>query len=167
MASRILARRLSALGSSRRASSPQYTVPLYDMFPLGRGSSLLGLRDIVDDVFGSVSKLEGQHLRGNSRAAWDVVEDEKAFKLRLDMPGLSKEEVKVDVEEGNLMIKGEKKPGTEDDWSRRSTGSYNIKIKLPDNVRVDAIKAELKNGVLRITSPKMDETKKRVTVSID
>lgn len=148
-------------------SSPQYAVPFYDMFPLGRGASLLGLRDIVDDVLGNVSKLEGQSLRSNSRAPWDVMEDVKAFKLRLDMPGLSKEDVKVDVEEGNLFIKGEKKAGAEDDWARRSTGTYNIKIKLPDNVRVEAIKAELKDGVLRITAPKVEETKKKVAVSVD
>ena len=106
-------------------------------------------------------------LRSTNRTPWDVMEDGSSFKLRLDMPGLSKEEVSIDVIEGNLAIKGEHKPVEgEDDWSSRSCGSYNIKIKLPDNVKVEAIKAELKNGVLLVTAPKVDETKKRVQVQV-
>lgn len=142
--------------------------------PLGRGTSLLQMIDTMEDLFNSssVSPLSpsaaSRVLRSSNRTPWDVMEDAKAFRMRLDMPGLSKEDVKVDVVEGNLVVKGEHKgEDGEDDWSARSYSSYNIKIKLPDNVKAEAIKAELKNGVLRVMAPKMDDAKKRVEVHVE
>ncbi|KAH7427703.1 hypothetical protein KP509_10G055600 [Ceratopteris richardii] len=135
--------------------------------PLARGATLMNMLDMVDDILGNqASKPVPRPFQSSNRTAWDAMEDEKAFKLRLDMPGLSKDEVKVDVEDGNITIKGQKKEG-EDEWSSRSTGSYDIKIKLPDNVKIEAIKAEMKHGVLRITAPKMEEIKKKVVVSVN
>lgn len=157
------------------STSPRIRVPIgifSDAFPhLGRGASLLNMMDTVEDLFSSTpvpANVAPQTFRSSNRTPWDVMEDAKAFKLRLDMPGLSKEDVKVDVEEGNLTIKGEHKAEEgQDDWSLRSVGSYNIRIKLPDNVKADAIKAELKNGVLQVTAPKAEETKKRLEVRVD
>lgn len=157
------------------STSPRIRVPIgifSDAFPhLGRGASLLNMMDTVEDLFSSTpvpANVAPRTFRSSNRTPWDVMEDAKAFKLRLDMPGLSKEEVKVDVEEGNLTIKGEHKAEEgEDDWSSRSVGSYNIRIKLPDNVKADAIKAELKNGVLRVMAPKVEETKKRLEVRVE
>eukprot|EP00250_Pteridium_aquilinum_P033771 c6267_g1_i1 orf=188-793(+) len=201
MASRFIARRLSAFGKAASelnvgcrgyataavkfhdennvdvkskatqaaATRPRPPIGIFsEMFPpLGRGTSLLNMMDTMEDLFSLPSAVATRPSRSSTRTPWDVIEDEKAFKLRLDMPGLSKEEVKVDVEEGHLLIKGEHKGDAEDDWSSRSTGSYNIKIKLPDNIKADAIKAEIKNGVLRVTAPKVEESKKRVEVRVD
>jgi HSP20 family protein len=130
------------------------------------------MMDAMDDLISSSGAVNSSFpasrtLRSTTRTPWDAMEDATSFKLRLDMPGLTKEEVSVDVVEGNLSIKGEHKPVEgEDDWSSRSSGSYNITIKLPDNVKVDAIKAELKNGVLCVTAPKVEEVKKRVQVHV-
>lgn len=90
------------------------------------------------------------------RSPWDIMENEKEFKMRFDMPGLSKEDVKVSVEDGVLVIKGghEKEERESDSWSARSYSSYNTRLALPDNCLMDKIKAELKNGVLNITIPK-------------
>ncbi|MCO5551584.1 hypothetical protein L7F22_005089 [Adiantum nelumboides] len=56
------------------------------------------------------------------------------FKLRIDLPGMSKQEVKIIVEDGDLVVSTEHESKEDDDaWSTSSYGSYHIKIKLPDN----------------------------------
>ncbi|XP_065619004.1 heat shock protein 21, chloroplastic-like [Quercus suber] len=103
-----------------------------------------------------------------ARADWDVVEEETEVKMRFDMPGLDKEDVKVAVEDDVLVIKGEhKKEGKDNDsWSWRSFNSYDTRIQLPDNLEKDKIKAELKNGVLYISIPKTKAERKVIDVQI-
>ncbi|GAB4826117.1 Small heat shock protein, chloroplastic [Ancistrocladus abbreviatus] len=104
------------------------------------------------------------------RAPWDIVEDEREIKMRFDMPGLSKEDVKVSIEDGMLVVQGEHKKdeGGDDSWARRSYSSYDTRLQLPDNCEceVGKIKAELKNGVLFITIPKKEVERKVIDVEI-
>ena len=103
------------------------------------------------------------------RAPWDIVEDDNEIKMRFDMPGLSKEDVKVMVEDDMLVIKGEtkKEEGGDDAWKRRSYSSYDTRLQLPaDDCEMDKIKAELKNGVLYITIPKTKVERKVIDVQI-
>ncbi|KAK1307492.1 hypothetical protein QJS10_CPA10g00675 [Acorus calamus] len=98
------------------------------------------------------------------RAPWDAQEDEKEIKLRFDMPGMSREEVKVSVEDDVLVIKGQHNSKGEDAWSSRSNSSYNTRLTLPDNCDKSKVKAELKNGVLLVTIPKVEVEKKVIDV---
>lgn len=104
------------------------------------------------------------------RTPWDVMENENELKMRFDMPGLSKEDVKVSVEDGVLVIKGSHKKeeeGEKDSWSARSYSSYNTRLALPENCEMDKIKAELKDGVLNITIPKGKVESKVMDVNIE
>ena len=85
------------------------------------------------------------------------------------MPGLSKEDLKITIDDGVLTIKGEVKEveeggGSEDDeqWSMRSYRYYNTSVLLLDDAKVDDIKAELKNGVLYINIPRTEQFKKDI-----
>ncbi|CAI5997623.1 unnamed protein product [Closterium sp. NIES-65] len=98
------------------------------------------------------------------RRPWDVRETDDAFHIRLDMPGLSKEEVSVKLENGDLVIRGEHKVetaeetgGEEEEGLRdaRVAKSYQVTLALPDNVLTNQIKAEMKNGVLTVTMAKV------------
>jgi HSP20 family protein len=105
------------------------------------------------------------------RSPWDFVETDDSFRMRLDVPGLSKEEVKVYVEDGSLVIKAEhnvETKGEETQWTSGSHANYSTQIMLPDSVNSEMIKAELKNGVLSITVPKVveDEPKKN-TIDVE
>ncbi|XP_078152230.1 26.7 kDa heat shock protein, chloroplastic-like [Carex rostrata] len=105
------------------------------------------------------------------RAPWDIMEDEKEVKMRFDMPGLSKEEVKVSVEDNTLVIKGEhtKEEGSEEKgewWKERSASSYDMQLLLPDECDKSNIVAEFKNGVLLVTIPKRPVERKVVDVEI-
>ena len=81
------------------------------------------------------------------RAPWDIKDDEHEIKMRFDMPGLAKEEVKVSVEDDILVIKGKhKKEGSEDDsWTNGGYSSYDTRLQLPENCEKDKVQAELKN----------------------
>lgn len=115
----------------------------------------------------------GGYRRG--RTPWEVKEGEKEYKMRFDMPGMTKEDVKVWVEEKMLVVKAEKerkKNGNEEDdddgevWSAKSYGRYNSRIVLPENVVFEKIKAEVKDGVLYITLPKASSYSKILDIHV-
>ena len=103
------------------------------------------------------------------RTPWDIMEEDNEIKMRFNMPGLSKEDVKVSVEDGVLVIKGghKKEEKENDSWSARSYSIYNTRLALPENCEMDKIKAELKNGVLNITIPKGKVESKVMDVNVE
>ncbi|KAL8258734.1 hypothetical protein R6Q59_026687 [Mikania micrantha] len=109
---------------------------------------------------------------GAMSARIDWKETPEAHVLKADLPGLKKEEVKVEVEEGRvLQISGERsseKEEKDDKWHRveRSFGKFVRRFKLPENVKVDEVKASMEDGVLTVTVPK-HEVKKPEVKAID
>ncbi|PIA51251.1 hypothetical protein AQUCO_01100236v1 [Aquilegia coerulea] len=96
-----------------------------------------------------------------------TIKGDDAFYIRAEMPGLSKEDVKITVDKNFLVIKGEEKKeaGVE---KKRIT--YDGKVKLETELyKVDEIKAEMKNGVLKVVVPKLmeEERKDIIQVKID
>ncbi|XP_065872597.1 17.8 kDa class I heat shock protein-like [Euphorbia lathyris] len=106
----------------------------------------------------------------NTRIDWKETPEAHVFKA--DLPGLKKEEVKVEVEEGQvLQISGERSRDKEeknDKWHRveRSSGKFLRRFRLPENAKVDEVKASMENGVLTVTVPK-EEVKKPDVKAID
>ncbi|GLJ31380.1 hypothetical protein SUGI_0629700 [Cryptomeria japonica] len=140
---------------------------LSDPFPVNR--TLNQMMDTVNRLFDEFapSRTAGEALE-NFRPAYDIMEENDSYKLRFDMPGLSKEDVKVEIEDGTLVIKGEhSQEEREKNWSSRSFGSYNTRIILPENVRLDEVKAEMKNGVLQVTVPKTEPEKKQDVIAVN
>ncbi|XP_022759961.1 15.7 kDa heat shock protein, peroxisomal [Durio zibethinus] len=97
-----------------------------------------------------------------SRALMDWLESPTAHIFKINVPGYNKEDIKVQIEDGNIMhIKGE---GVKEDTAKdtvwhvaeRGTGKggFSREIELPENVKVEQIKAQVENGVLTIVVPK-------------
>ncbi|KAL8551069.1 hypothetical protein ACS0TY_000231 [Phlomoides rotata] len=108
--------------------------------------------------------------RADTRAPWDIKEDENEINMRFDMPGLSKEDVKVCVEDDVLVIRGErKKEGKNGDdwWTSRSYSTYGTRLQLPDNCDKSKVKAEMKDGVLYISIPMTKVERKVIDVQIN
>ncbi|CAN1265370.1 Heat shock 22 kDa protein, mitochondrial [Linum perenne] len=98
------------------------------------------------------------------RRGWDARETEEELQLKVDMPGLSKEDVKVSVEQNTLVIRGEGVKESEEESSRRR---YSSRIDLPEKMyRTDQVKAEMKNGVLKVILPKVKEEERQDVVHV-
>ncbi|KAL3838461.1 hypothetical protein ACJIZ3_023052 [Penstemon smallii] len=101
-----------------------------------------------------------------TRIDWKETPEAHVFKA--DLPGLKKEEVKVEVEDGRvLQISGEKNREQEektDTWHRmeRSTGKFVRRFRLPENAKMEEVKATMENGVLTVLVPKEEEKKPEV-----
>ncbi|KAF8390582.1 hypothetical protein HHK36_025109 [Tetracentron sinense] len=117
------------------------------------------------------------HTAGRGRTPWEIKEGEGEYKLRFDMPGMTKNDVKMWIEEKMLVVKAEKVPkkknqdGQEDvheeeEWSAKSYGRYNSRIALPENVEFEKIKAEVQDGVLYITIPKASNSSKIFDIDV-
>ncbi|KAG6631347.1 18.1 kDa class I heat shock protein-like [Carya illinoinensis] len=99
----------------------------------------------------------------NSRVDWKETPEAHVFKA--DLPGLKKEEVKVEVEDDRVLkISGERnveKEDKTDTWHRveRSSGKFLRRFRLPENAKMDHVKAAMENGVLTVTVPKAEVKK--------
>ncbi|XP_021278935.1 17.3 kDa class I heat shock protein-like [Herrania umbratica] len=96
----------------------------------------------------------------NTRIDWKETPEVDVFKA--DLPGFKKEEVKVEVEDDRvLQISGERniqKEDKNDTWHRveRSSDKFMRRFRLPENAKMDQIKASMENGVLTVTVPKLE-----------
>ena len=96
----------------------------------------------------------------------DIFEDQNSIVLEADLPGLKPEDFKLSIENFKLTLSGERKFENEqkgDNWHRveRSFGSFARTFSLPNTVGVEEVKADFKEGVLRVTLPKREEVKAR------
>ncbi|KAJ8775293.1 hypothetical protein K2173_020297 [Erythroxylum novogranatense] len=91
----------------------------------------------------------------NTRIDWKEIPEVHVFKA--DIPGLKKEEVKVEIEDDRvLQISGERnveKEDKNDRWHRvdRGSGKFLRRFRLPENAKMDQVKASMENGVLTVT----------------
>ncbi len=105
--------------------------------------------------------------------AVDLYEGKEEVVLKAEVPGLSKEDIKIDLTDSMVTISGEKKKQEEVKeeaytYSERSYGSFSRSLQLPCAVKADKAKATFKNGILEVKLPKTEDAKKRhVTVKID
>ena len=98
--------------------------------------------------------------------AMDVVESDDHYVLRADLPGLSENDVKIELEENVLTISGERKAEHQERKEgyyrvERSSGSFSRSLTLPEGVDADGIKANFDNGVLEVSIPKPEQHKPR------
>ena len=99
------------------------------------------------------------------RPAYDVSENEDAFNVRVNLPGVSRGGVDISIEDETLRITGTRSGPTPEAWRplRRELpeGDYRLELRLNVAVNEDKIKAKVEDGVLDLTLPKADEIKPR------
>ena len=92
----------------------------------------------------------------------DVIDRGNEIVVRADLPGLTREDIEIHVEDGMLTVRGEREEQREENkdnyrWSERWEGAFMRTIPLPTEVERDKIQAEFRNGVLEIRIPKKKE----------
>jgi HSP20 family protein len=94
----------------------------------------------------------------------DLSETDDAYIVKVDVPGVQKDQVQVQVQDRQLSVTGEI-PEPQDDEGRRNhrrsrrTGKFELHTYLPGDVRTDAVRAEMADGVLTVTVPKAEASK--------
>lgn len=92
----------------------------------------------------------------------DVAEDPKEYLIKVELPEVKKEDVKVTVEGGTLLISGERKAEKEDKGRKfhrveRYYGRFERSFSIPDDAAPDNVKAEFKDGVLHVHLAKSEK----------
>lgn len=140
---------------------------------------LSSLQSEVNRLFNSVFDPAGVTAASGSAPAprrWvpamDLVEAGDHFVLQADLPGMTEEDVAVEVEEGTLTISGERKAQRdvqEGGFHRfeRAHGTFSRSLTLPQGIDPDAVSASFDRGVLEVRIPKPVEAKpKRVSIAV-
>jgi HSP20 family protein len=101
-----------------------------------------------------------------SAPAIDMSEDEKAYKVSAELPGLDAKDVDVSISGNTLVLKGEKRQEKEEKeknyyFSERAYGSFQRAFELPASVDRDKVSADFAKGVLTITLPKTPDAQKQ------
>ena len=122
--------------------------------------------NVFDDVEKMVNQAFGHSIRGTEvpsqlQPLLDVYETDSTIEVSVDLPGVEKKDVEVNVSNGFLTISGERKntagESTEGSiWQETSFGTFKRSFELTDAVVEDKIKAQFKNGVLKISLPKAE-----------
>jgi len=108
--------------------------------------------------------VEGRH--GDWAPPVDIIEQGDALIIRAELPGLNTDDIDIRVENGKLVLRGERKHGKQTDDTKvyrleRVYGTFVRRFTLPTSVDSSKISAAYKNGVLEVTLPKADEAKER------
>ena len=115
---------------------------------------------------------EEEMAQGSWIPAVDIYETKESIVLNVELPGVTKEDIALEVKDSTLTIKGEKKLEknvTEENFHRmeRSYGSFTRAFTLPSTVQQDKVKAKFRDGILEIMLPKAEEAKpKQIKVDV-
>lgn len=139
---------------------------------------LVALQDKMNQYFEQAlpqvrGKLDNNLFAGAWAPAVDIYETDQAIELKADLPEVDPKDVDVRVEDNTLFLKGERKfekEVKEENFHRieRSYGSFSRSFALPHGIATDKISADYKNGVLKVTLPKREDSKpKQIQVKVN
>lgn len=141
------------------------------MLPTGRTrrsarSALPELRTemdrLLEDFFGG-GRGNGSTL-GSFAPPTDLYETEDAYVVESELPGLTRDDIEVSLEDGTLSISGRREETAEEKSYRRrerAEGRFERRFRLPRSVEAEDVEARMENGILRVRVPKAAEARSR------
>mgnify|MGYP003703253871 FL=1 len=120
----------------------------------------------VNEMDHALNQLRGSNCRPATstslRPRVDIEETDAEFRVRMDLPGVKREDLKVEIESDTLLIEAERKSEASDDVQvlhreRASHARFSRRFSLGESVRSDSIKAHLADGILELTLPKAEK----------
>ena len=137
-------------------------------------SVMPGINSMIEEMFNDNFFKTNERNFGMGLPKVNISESKDSYNLEVQAPGFSKEEIKLAVENDNLIISAdhqEENKQTETTYSRREfkKASFKRSFILPETVNTTAIKAKFENGILNVEIPKKTEAieKPKVNISID
>jgi HSP20 family protein len=140
------------------------TVTRYDPF-----RDLRSLQDEVNRLFtGNIGRTFDDEgiARGSWQPSVDIYENKDQIILEAELPGMNREDFDLSIENNVITLRGERrfeKKEDTDNYHRveRAYGSFTRSFTLPNTITGEGASADYRNGVLRVTIPKREETKAR------
>lgn len=124
------------------------------------------LNETLNSVFGNqlFTNWENMNLTKSYTPKVNITEDRDTFNIKMELPGLTREDVKLAVENNVLSVSGSKKEETKTEdknviVNELFYGEFSRNFNLSKDIKIDAIDAEFKDGILNITLPKVEEAK--------
>jgi len=123
-----------------------------------------------EDSFNTTERTSSEPSMSRWSPAVDIYDDEGTIVIKAELPGVDKKDITIDVKDRVLTLKGERSDETEvkeDSFYRRErvSGTFQRAFTLPALINAENIKADFKDGVLKIDIPKPEEEKpKQVTI---
>ncbi|HWP58964.1 MAG TPA: Hsp20/alpha crystallin family protein [Candidatus Acidoferrales bacterium] len=123
------------------------------------------INELFDQTFGRLRTLSAPGV-----GAWyppvDILESGDAYLIRVELPGMNKEDIHVEFREGAIVVSGERKfaepaPGVEYRRAERLAGKFMRRFYLPRAIKQEEVKATYRDGVLEIHAPKTDQARAR------
>jgi len=119
--------------------------------------------NLIDRFFNEAVTRRGGSVYGSFVPKVDVIENEKDYEIQVAIPGIDKENIKIDLNDNYLTISGERKVGKEKDEKNFHSietqyGTFSRSFSLPENADASKINAKYENGILEIKIVK-DEKK--------
>lgn len=124
-----------------------------------------------DDLFNEFFSNTPSYKRDGFMPSVDISETEKQFELSVELPGMKKEDISIDLENGRLTISGERKFENNENGKNYHRvesrfGSFTRTFHLPDSIDEDTISAKYADGILNITIDKSeDKVKKQIEIA--
>ena len=125
-----------------------------------------------------IDRFFNDHLSRSGGAAYsfvpkvDVFETEKAFEIHVVVPGMNKDDFKLDLNENRLTVSGERKISKDQNENKYHTietqyGAFSRSFVLPETINNGAISAKYNNGILEITLPKDEKKTLKTTIKVN
>ena len=124
-----------------------------------------------DDLFNEFFSNTPSYKRDGFMPSVDISESEKQFELSVELPGMKKEDIKIDLENGRLTISGERKFENKESGKNfhrveSRFGQFTRTFHLPDSINEESIVAKYADGILNITIDKSeDKVKKQIEIA--
>jgi HSP20 family protein len=138
---------------------------------------LVTIRDRMNRLFeeslGRFTSLGEPSAAGYWSPAVDIFEDTERVVFRVDLPGIRREDVELNIEDGNLVLRGERRMNPDvrrEDYHRleRAFGPFLRSFRLPEGVDPQNIQAEMRDGVLTVSIPRREDSHpRRVQIQVE
>jgi HSP20 family protein len=125
------------------------------------------LQSVLNDWFDSDGDRSSAQPRTSTLyPAVDVLEGKDAYLIRAELPGMKREDIHIELKDGNLVLSGERKADALADGVKyrhieRVAAKFWRSFSLPETIKQDGIEATYKDGVLEVRIPKAEEAKPR------
>jgi len=122
--------------------------------------------DLMNTLLNSIESAPQEGALHDFVPAVNTREDDQAYVIELDLPGISKDNIEITTEDNVLTVSGERKRKEEvkeEDYYKMESvyGTFSRSFTLPEKVDIEKIRAEAKDGVLEVVIPKLEDKEKQ------